>query len=180
MHGLIFLEIKKFAESLGEGTWDKLIQAANLSGKVYLPVKEYPDEEAIALVVAASKATGKSVPEVLETFGEFITPDLIGMYKALIDPKWKTLDFLEHTEEVIHKVVRLQNPGAAPPKLNFQRTGPNELTLYYNSPRKMCFLGKGIIKGTAKHYGETVKITDIKCMANGDDQCEIKVHVPSN
>ena len=174
MHGLIFMEIKKFADvSFGAGTYDALLKAAKLEDKIYLPVKEYPDAEAVALVVAAAEATKKSVPDVLDAFGEFIAPDLLNLYKALIDPNWKTLDLLEHTEETIHKVVRLQNPGAHPPQLKVTRTSPATAMLYYDSSRKMCWLATGIVKGLAKHYGEKLEIKDQKCMARGDDHCEI-------
>jgi len=50
----------------------------------------------------------------LEDFGALSRRILIDMYWALIEPEWKTLDLLEHTEEAIHKVVRLKNPGAQP------------------------------------------------------------------
>ena len=177
MHGLIFLELKKFVESLGEGTWDKLRQAAGLGDKVFLPIQEYADADAIALITSASQLIGKSTNEVLELFGEFIAPDLIKMYQALIDPAWRTLDLLEHTEETIHKVVRLQNPGAKPPRLQVTRLSATEAILRYDSPRKMCALAKGIITGLAKYYQETVTTKDQKCMLRGDPACEINVFV---
>ena len=56
MHGLIFLQLQKFAQNkAGSKAWDILLKEANLSGNSYSPVKTYPDEEAFALVGAASR-----------------------------------------------------------------------------------------------------------------------------
>ncbi len=51
MHGIIFSELRKYAEAKhGSGTWSALLKQANLGNKVYLPLQEYPDAEVVALV----------------------------------------------------------------------------------------------------------------------------------
>ena len=85
MHGLIFAELQKYAETKhGKGTWQALLKKAGLETKVYLAIQEYRDAEVVALVVAASSMTGLPVAEVLEDFGEFIVPDLVKMYGHLL------------------------------------------------------------------------------------------------
>ena len=69
--------------------------------------------------------------------------------KSMTKPNWKTMELLLYTEETIHKAVRIKNPGAEPPRLQFQQTGPNTLKFNYNSPRQMSAVAKGIIKGVA-------------------------------
>jgi hypothetical protein len=163
MHGIIHAELKKYVEAKhGPAAWKACVQAAGLGDKMYLPINTYPDEEAVAIVTAASKLTNTPVERILEDFGEFIVPDLVSMYHSLIKPQWKTMEFLLHTEEMIHRVVRIQNPGAQPPRLQFEQLGPNELKFHYNSPRRMAAVAKGIIKGVAKHYGQTVLIHEQK------------------
>jgi len=163
VHGIIHAELKKYVETKhGADAWKACLEGAGLGRKMYLPIDTYPDEEAVAIVVAASKLTGTPVDSILEDFGEFIVPDLVSMYQSLIKPHWKTVDLLLHTEEMIHRVVRIQNPGAAPPKLQFEQLGSNELKFHYNSPRRMAAVAKGIIKGVAKHYGQTVLIREHK------------------
>ena len=77
MHGLIFAELQKYAETEhGKGTWQALLKKAGLESKVYLSVQDYPDAEVVALVVAASSMTGLSVSEVLEDFGSSSYPIL--------------------------------------------------------------------------------------------------------
>lgn len=179
MHGLVFSELRKYVVAkLGEGQWDVLVEEAGLAGKVFRYGKTYPDDELRALVIAASRVTGSSVSSVMEDFGEFIVPDLFDMFGgSLIEPNWKTLDLIEHTEAVIHAVVRMHTVGAQPPHLVCARTGPDEVVVDYVSARRMCALLKGIARGVAKHYCESIAIGEGRCMLKGDDVCQIKIRV---
>jgi hypothetical protein len=163
LHGIIHAELKKYIETRhGSNAWNRCLEAAKLGNKIYMPINTDPDEEAVAIVTAASQITHTPVDHILEDFGEFIAPDLLRMYQSLLKPEWKTLELLLHTEEMIHRVVRITNPGAKPPKLQFEQAGPNQLKLYYNSPRRMAAVAKGIIQGVAKHYREAVLIREHK------------------
>jgi hypothetical protein len=51
------------------------------------------------------------------------------MYKHLIKPEWRTLGLLEHTEETIHHVVRLNKKGADPPALKCTRRDRDEVVI---------------------------------------------------
>jgi hypothetical protein len=176
MHGIIFSELKKYVETKhSPAVWDALLKDAGLSHKMYTAIQAYPDEEAVALVTTASKMTGAPVNAILEDFGEFIVPDLVKMYEVLIKPEWDALDFIVHTEETIHAVVRNRNPGALPPALKVIRLSPDEVTLHYNSPRKMCGVAKGIARGVAKHYRQAITISETACMHRGAAGCLISI-----
>jgi predicted hydrocarbon binding protein len=174
MHGIIFSELRKYAETKhGSGTWSALLKQANLGNKVYLPLHEYPDAEVVALVSAASAMTGQTVPTVLEDFGEFIAPALMKMYGHLMRLEWKTIDVIDNTEGTVHTVVRANNPGANPPNLKTVRLGKDEVTLIYTSPRQMCALAIGIGRGLAKYFEETIAVNQTMCMHQGAPHCEI-------
>ena len=69
MHGIIFAELQKYAETKhGRGRWNQLLTKAGLENKVYLPIKEYPDTEVVRLVEAASSMLGLPVAEVPTTW----------------------------------------------------------------------------------------------------------------
>lgn len=176
MHGIIFAELKKFVGTrLGDGAWDNLMRESGLGAKVYLAAASYPDTDAVALVTTASRITGLPAMALLEDFGEFIVPDLVQMYGALLDPTWRTLDTIEKTENTIHSVVRMRNKGAEPPQLKVTRTGPDEVVLEYSSARKMCGVAKGISRGLAKHFGERIVIDEKSCMHQGAPRCDISI-----
>ncbi|MDN4164787.1 heme NO-binding domain-containing protein [Cytophagales bacterium LB-30] len=162
MHGIVFAELQKYVNvNFGAATWFALLKSSGLEGKMYLPTRPYPDEDIFAIVGSACKATGKTADEILESFGSFIAPDLMKIFGGSMDPKWKTLDFLENMESVIHKAVRINNPEATPPVLNVKRKSQNSVEIVYSSKRKMASLGLGLIKAVCKHYGEegVIKVT---------------------
>ncbi len=174
MHGMIFSELQNYAETKhGRGTWSALIKKANLENRVYLPVQEYPDAEAVSLAMAASAMTGLPLSAVLEDFGQFIVPSLVRIYGHLLKPKWRTIDVIDHTEATVHKVVRVKNPGAKPPQLKTKRLGPDEVLLIYTSPRRMCGLAIGIAAGLGQHFREKIVSTQTMCMHKGATRCEI-------
>ena len=176
MHGLIFLQLQRFAQKQGGITaWERLLREAQLPSKCYSPARTYPDEEMLALVGAASRLLNIPAGAVLEAFGEFVAPELIRLSGRLIEPEWKTLDLIENTERLIHTAVHVGNPGAQPPVLNCVRSTTDELQIVYSSDRQLCSIAKGIVKGVARHYGETVHITDDACMLRGDPFCALQV-----
>lgn len=176
MHGIIHVELQRFVIARhGRAVWQDLLREAGLGTKAYLISQQYPDSDILALVTRAAAATGTTVPTMLEEFGEFIVPDLIDMYRPLLKTEWRTLDLLEHTEKTIHGVVRLRNQGAAPPRLRCRRVGPEEIHLSYDSERKMCAVARGIIRGLAKHFGETVSIVESACIHRGAPSCEMSI-----
>ncbi|MFP5246804.1 MAG: heme NO-binding domain-containing protein [Thermoanaerobaculia bacterium] len=174
MHGIVFGELKQYVTArIGPSAWGELLEAAAIERKLYLAIEEYPDEELGAILQAASARTGLSAAGVLQDFGNFIGPHLVRMYRMYIQPEWKTLDVIEHTEERIHKMVRLQHRGARPPYLSTTRRGDDEIVVHYASERRLCSLAKGIAMGIARHYGETLEIRDLSCMLRGAPTCEI-------
>ncbi len=176
MHGIIFGELKKYVDTkMGGDAWNRLLSDAGLGTKMYMPIKEYPDEEAVAIISAAAKILKRDVSRIQKDFGEFIAPDLLKLYHRMVKPEWKTLDLIENTEDTIHRVVRLRNPGAKPPELKTQRKGPDHVVITYASSRKMCGVAIGIVKGIARHYNEKIRVTQSSCMHRGDAVCTISV-----
>jgi predicted hydrocarbon binding protein len=176
MYGLILSQLKKYVEgSFGGRTWSDALDNAGITTKAYVNIREYPDEDAAAVVAATAKQLGKSTTELLEEFGEYAAPRLMDLYQPMIEPEWKTLDLIEHTEETIHQLVRRRNPGAKPPALKCTRASADEVVITYNSPRRMCGVAKGLAKGVARIYEEPVQVTEKSCMHKGDSTCIISV-----
>lgn len=174
MHGLIHLELQKFVEErFGAKAWAELVRGAGLASEIYTPLRSYPDEQILALVGQAVTMTGFTATSLLEEFGEALVPTYLSIYGNLIKPEWRTLEVIEHTEETIHRVVRMKHPGAQPPRLSAERTKPNEVVLTYDSPRRLCAVARGIVKGVAKQFKELVTIDEKKCMHKGDPACII-------
>lgn len=176
MHGIIMVELKKYITNKFDGeTWNTLLKKAGLWPRLYVPVAEYPDEEVFSLVSTASEMTGLSPNGILEDFGEFVSEGLLKMYRPLVKNHWRTLDLIENTERSIHTAIRLKDKQAKPPQLQCRRLSEAEVVVSYNSPRKLCAVARGIAKGVAKHYGESIVISEASCMHRGDQTCEISI-----
>jgi len=178
VHGLIFFYIQKFADSVAGNTGRELVRSTVGSApRKYQPNGVYPDEEAVGLIDAVASATGESLPTVVERFGVFLAGHLMRVAGSVVAPSWRTLDVIEHTEEVIHAMIRSANPGARPPVIESVRTAADEVSVVYASPRRLCGLATGIMRGLADHFGETVAIEQTSCMHRGDPFCSFVVRL---
>ena len=176
MHGAILHSLANFVtQTHGKVAWMEITRASGMPDAHFVPTNSYPDADAMSLLQAVVEHTGQPVDAVLESFGQFLAPALLSMYGALLDRSWRTLDIVEHTEDTIHRVVRMRNPGAVPPFLQTRRSAADEVVVRYASPRRMCQLAEGIVRGIAAHYGEEVTIAQPLCMHRGDEHCEIVV-----
>ena len=185
MHGLIFFYLRKFLAAAAPEAPSPAAEAAEGSSTSvtfrtarYLPTGVYPDAEAVAMLGEVSHATGSPLPDVVERFGEFLAPHLLKVAGDEIDPSWKLLDLVEHTEAIIHAMVRVKNPGATPPVLETLRVGPRELQLIYRSSRRLCRLASGLVRGMAARFGEPVEIEETSCMHRGDPFCSFVIRIP--
>jgi len=155
VHGLIFFYLQKFADvaAAGSTSWKGVRSSATTTTSKFLPSGTYPDSDAVAILSSIADTTGRPLPSILEEFGEFLAPHLVKVASPVVDPAWRTLDLIEHTEAIIHTMVRSTTPGAAPPVLETVRQSPDELHLVYSSARRLCPLAVGLMRGIAAHYG---------------------------
>lgn len=176
MHGLIHVELERFARTrLGDAAWQTALDDAGLAGREFEPTGQHADGDAVALVVALSKEAGVGPQALLEEFGEALVPPLLTTYGELVDPGWGTIELVANTEALIHKVLRAGDPAAHPPLLRTAARGKNEILVIYASERMMCGVAKGIVRGAAVHFGETVDMVEESCMLTGDGTCNIVV-----
>jgi hypothetical protein len=176
MHGVIFVELKKYVDTkVGADAWRPLVDKAGVPNKMYMAMRSYDDAELFSLVQTASTMTGTPAPVLLRDFGAFIVPDLLKMYRAFMRPEWKTLDVLQYTETHVHTQVRAMTKGAMPPFLTCTRTSPTEVRIQYQSARKLCPVAEGIIDGIAANFNEKVSIGHDTCMLRGAKECDLRV-----
>lgn len=179
MHGLIFFYIQKFAESLALGRTGqaRLRTTVTVAGRTYLPSRAYPDDEAVTLLANIAEAADRPLPDVLEDFGQFLAPHLLKVAGRHVERTWRTLDVIEHTEQVIHTMIRSTTPGAEPPVIQTVRTAPHELQLVYTSERRLCRFATGIIRGLGTCFAEPVEVAEDACMLRGDPFCSFTVRI---
>jgi predicted hydrocarbon binding protein len=174
MHGVIFHEMKSYAQTrLGARGWESLLEKAGLGPRIYLAFRDYPDAEVTALVDAVSRMTGQPPRQVLEEFGELIGPSLLRKYAVLIEPQWTVLDVVEKVERIHEQVAKDTN--SRPPRIFCHRPARDRVQVTYASPHKLCGLGIGVIRGMARHLGQSVAVQERRCMLQGATRCELEV-----
>jgi predicted hydrocarbon binding protein len=171
VYGVIFHFLRNYVIERhgGEPTWQTLLEAQGHKYKMYFPVKDYADEEIVALVQTASNALNIPVPDVLEDFGAYVGPELLSFYHMYIKEKnLRTFDVIEVAGSKI-------NPDRKPPKLSSHRESPDVLIVDYQSHRKLCPVVRGIIRGLGEKFGERFDINETQCMLRGADKCSMRV-----
>ncbi|MGH9195481.1 MAG: heme NO-binding domain-containing protein, partial [Acidimicrobiia bacterium] len=78
MKGIVFKLLQEVVTNVhGEDIWDSLLESAGLEG-AYTTVGNYPDEDLLKLVAAASDALKISGDDVVRWFGREALPLLYG------------------------------------------------------------------------------------------------------
>jgi hypothetical protein len=170
MKGIIFnLVGEVVVGAYGEDAWDDILDAAGLDGS-YTSLGSYPDDDLFRLVGAASTQLETEPRVVVRMLGEGAIPLLAQRYPGFFEHT-TTRDFLLTLNDIIHPEVRKLYPGADVPEFEFQTSGDGDLVLGYQSPRKLCALAEGFIRGAATHFGEQVAIEQPQCMHDGAESC---------
>ena len=178
MHGFFLTEFKKYIKATrGDEAWEAVRARAGLQSRAYVPIQQYPDKEAAALVAAASAIDGAEATRILESYGRFIVADLLSLYRGLLRPEWRSLQLIEHAQEVIDRVKRLNGLAVGLPEISVERANPDRLLVRYESPRKLCNVGKGMLRGIGDYFDEELKVTEDACMLEGHAFCRVGVSV---
>jgi len=175
MKGIVFNLLEEVvSKEYGEETWDRLLDATNLSG-AYTSLGSYADGEIVALVGAASSALGLPPQDVLRWFGQSAMPLLAARYPGFFSGHTDARSFLLTLNNLIHPEVQKLYPGAVTPVFDFGAGDDGSIVVGYSSPRKLCALAEGFMLGAADHYHEQADIAQPQCMHEGAAKCVFHV-----
>jgi Haem-NO-binding len=172
LHGLIFTTFRDFVTT----QYGPAIAASVLGDQpVHALTEAYPDEDFSAAVTKACELTGVVADELVCEFGAFAGETTFPrLYPAYYAVAGSTRPFLLTVENLIHELVRATIPKATPPQLGVMPLGDDGVSVDYSSPRKLCALLRGLVEGTARHFGQSVESEETACMHRGDDRCRFE------
>lgn len=174
MHGILFKYLKEYVEAEYEdGVWEAAMDEAGIEPKLYLPVTEYPDDEAVRLVDGVASVTGADENDLLEAYGEELAPELLDTFNAHVQDAWGTFDLLEHTDNQVFAV--LYSEGGDEGEVIAAREDDDTVVVHYASAMEMCELAVGVLRGLAEEHGTDVTVEEGPCTRRGADHCEITV-----
>jgi hypothetical protein len=175
MKGIVFNLLEQVVVKChGEATWDRLLDATGLSG-AYTSLGNYPDEEIGRLVAAGSQALGMPPADVLRWFGRESMPLLALRCPAFFHGHESTRSFVLNVNRIHHPEVHKLYSGAKCPVFGFDEEPNGDLSMTYDSVRKLCALAQGFIEGAADHFHETVDVQHVACMHHGDAKCVLRM-----
>ncbi len=173
MHGVIFTSLRDYLTS-EHGA--ELAQAVLDRQPIFVLSESYDDALLTELVSRAAAAAGRDVDDVVHDFGIFTArTTFTRMYPAFFEIAPSAREFLLTVETRIHELVRATIPNAAPPQVRVEEHGPDGVGITYTSPRRLCVLLRGLVQGTAGHYGQSAAIVETTCMLRGDPRCTFDV-----
>ena len=112
MKGVVFNLLEAvIRRDYGDDTWEALLEAAETDG-AYSSLGNYPDEEVMKLVGAASSALNMPADDVVRWFGRNALPLLAKKHPHFFAAHKSTRPFLLALNDVIHSEVRKLYPGA--------------------------------------------------------------------
>lgn len=179
MKGIVFnlLEAVVTADH-GPATWDALLDAAGVDG-VYTAIGNYPDDDLMKLVAAASAALKVPPDDVVRHFGRSALPMMAARYSGFFTAHTETRSFLLSLNDIIHPEVRKLYPGAETPDFSFEDGASGALLMDYTSARRLCAFAEGLVEGAARFFGESVTVRHVSCMKHGAPVCRLELRFAS-
>lgn len=160
MKGIVFTEfLDMVAQRYSLDMVDALLDEARPAcGGAYTAVGSYPHEEMVALVLALARQVNLPPGQLLQTFGEHLAGRFVQLYPRFFAQTQDTLEFLAGVEDVIHVEVRKLYPDAELPRFQVESHAPGRLVLHYLSSRHLEDLAEGLMRGCARHFGQSLHI----------------------
>ena len=114
------------------------------------------------LVRVAEDLTRTPAQEILEAFGEHLVKGYLALYGNLLKGEWRTLDVMRHRGDHPSRGAY----AAARRRATAARgdTAPDEVVLFYDSPRRLCAVARGIGRGVANHSGNPSSSTSASAL----------------
>ena len=129
------------------------------------------------MVTNLSHKTGTPVIELVQAFGRYLVHALAFKHSIFTDEKPNLMEFLKSIESIIYKEVRrlYQNPNLF--GVEWEQPAQGTLILRYHSPRKLCHLVDGLIRGAAEHYMTDINMSQTTCMHDGAQRCTFLIKI---
>lgn len=177
MKGVIFNILEEMViDRCGLDVWSELLEECQTEG-IYTAGESYPDSELLALVDKASQSLEIPVPTLITGFGEFMFGQLVERYPIFVEQSPDLFTFLKSVDSVIHMEVRKLYDSPNLPEFTCFEKDDGTLLMEYRSPRRLCLLAEGLIRGAASHYATPIQLTHAVCMHRGDDHCALEIKV---
>lgn len=154
MKGFIFTNFLEFIETNhGLEMVDEMITNCDLPSEgIYSSFSNYEFDELVRLLTYVSQKTQIEPAILLEKFGAFVFPYLIGKHSYIIERYDNAIDLIAGIENHIHIEVKKLYHDADLPTFRVVEKSEKKLTIIYNSSKGLTYFAIGLIKETLNHF----------------------------
>lgn len=164
MKGVLFSQFLHFAEDeFGPDVAGRLRGAGS-----YSPGGDYDHRALLKLARRLGAASGQAPADLLRRYGTALFQYFARMYPAFFAGVDSALAFLSRIETYVHGELIKLYPGAQFPRFEVTPPSPERLEMVYRSRREMADLAEGLIRGCARHFGETIELRREDLAATGE------------
>ena len=176
MKGFIFTNFLDFVEkSNGLDMVDEMLSQCDLASEgVYSAFNSYEFDELVSLLTFVSKKTGIEPQVLLEAFGRFVFPYLIGKHSYIVEKYSNALDLIAGIESHIHTEVKKLYEDAELPAFSVVEKTQNSLTLIYTSSRGLTYFAIGLMRETLDFFKVKGKVSMVE---NYNNDGSVKFHI---
>ena len=176
MKGFIFTNFLDFVEkSNGLDMVDEMLSECDLASEgVYSAFNSYEFDELVSLLTFVSKKTGIEPQVLLEAFGRFVFPYLIGKHSYIVEKYSNALDLIAGIESHIHIEVKKLYEDAELPAFSVVEKTQNSLTLIYTSSRGLTYFAIGLMRETLDFFKVKGKVSIVE---NYNNDGSVKFHI---
>ncbi|RYZ75648.1 MAG: hypothetical protein EOP05_07265 [Proteobacteria bacterium] len=139
----------------------------------------YPDEEFQRLLQATCDVLGVEKQKVFDEFAGHFFKDATVRFGKWFDLAKNSHQFFIF-QTTIHNtfasgVVDPDQRQAVQDKMSIDQISDRYLITHYKSPNQLCGLYRSLGNWIASYYGDTIVITEKKCLHEGDEECEMHI-----
>lgn len=176
MKGIVFTELLEMIEDqYGYELVDTLLSQSDLpSGGTYTAIGTYDHSEMVTLLGNLSQYTTTPVPDLLRAYGRYMFGSFTRNYYPFIERSSSAFSLLNSIHHYIHVEVRKLYPDAELPHFTVEQPADNQLSMHYESERKLSDFAYGLIEGCLAHYGEQATIHKTNLV---DDGSQVLFHI---
>jgi len=166
MKGVINKGIQDLVETpFGREKWEEICAISGCSELSFSNSIDYPDQDTIDLIMAASQSLQITPEQVMIEFGKsWVSFTAKNSYPTIFAMGGNcSRNFLQNVDR-IHKQVNTSIPGSCPPSVHTEDLPDGGLTLHYSSRRNLCPVVHGLILGVGIHFSEEITVEEVQCV----------------
>lgn len=152
--------VKTLEELYGENMVQKHLNAAGIiQEELFFPLSDIPDEKVYSMIKFISEEVKESPQIIWRKIGRKNIATFSQWFPSFFDGR-KLRGFLVMMDKV-HEILTKMIPGAKPPRLLIIKDTPFEVTMRYESHRKMYDYFLGLLEGSREFFKEEMSIEKI-------------------